>query len=259
MQAYSYSSLTLFDKCPRAFRYRYVDRIEEAFATIEQHLGKVVHDSLEQLYAAAAKGENPDHGWLTGTYDRLWNSPDLAAHRIVKPGKTVEAYFMDGLALVGSFLERVFRTDRSRTLHLEHRFTFALTDEEEEHAYTGVIDRVSLQPDGTVRITDYKTGRSVPDPAEDLQMKSYALHVLALHGGERLQLCFEDLRGAQTKAAVFHAREAERVRAHLLAGIRRIEDESEYPTRPSILCGWCGFNAICTPGAAPRARGARRM
>ena len=245
MEAYSYSSLTAFEKCPRAFRYRYVDGLREAFTTIEQHLGQVVHDTLEKLYAAATDGERPGLEWIDSTYARLWSTPGPAAHRIVKRGKTAAGYGREGLALVRSFHERVFRGDASRTLHLEHRFSYPLVGEEEEHAWSGVIDRVSLLPDGTVRITDYKTGRSVPDPAEDLQMKSYALHVLALHGGERLQLCFEDLRGEQTKTAVFLTREADRVRARLMAGIRRIEEESEFTARPSSLCGWCGFNPIC--------------
>ena len=250
MEAYSYSSLTSFEKCPRAFRHRYIDGLEEAFTTIEQHLGQVVHGTLEKLYAAAASaastnGERPGLEWVDSTYGRLWSIPDPAVHRIVRPGRSAADYGRDGLALVRAFHERVFRSDSSVTLHLEHRFTYPLVAEEEEHAWNGVIDRVSLLADGTLRITDYKTGRTVPDPADDLQMKSYALHVLALHGGGHVQLCFEDLRGARTKTAVFAAREAERVRARLMASIRRIEEEREFPPRPSSLCAWCGFNPVC--------------
>jgi RecB family exonuclease len=256
MEAYSYSSISLFEKCPRAFRYKYIDGEEEAFTTIEQHLGQVVHDSLERLYASAAQQQYPDLRWLLETYSQLWNSPDLPKHRVVKRGMTASAYDEEGFALIRSYYERVFRNDRSQTLHLEHRFSYHLEDGEEEYRYSGVIDRVSRLSDGTIRITDYKTGRSVPDPAEDLQMRSYALHVLAQLGTDCLQLCFEDLRGGRSITAPFPAREAEGVRSRLLSSIRGIEGETEYPASPSTLCDWCGFNSVC--GEAQGARRPRR-
>ncbi len=251
---WSHSRVSLFEQCPLAYRYRYLDEVPDAFSTIEQHLGQAVHDTLEQAYAERGRGGAVDGAWMAAAFARAWAAPDPASFRIVKRGMTAAAYRDRGLAMVAAFHARVFAEDASETLGLERRFQIAL---DAARDWAGIIDRLARRPDGTLRIVDYKTGASLPNPAVDRQLRSYALHVLAEHGAERVELCVEGLRTGNTLTAEFAAGQAAEVRAELLAAIAEIEAASAWPARPSILCDWCGFNPIC-PEAGGRGRPARR-
>ena len=66
----------------------------------------------------------------------------------------------------------MFPHDQSTTLYLEHKFEIPLG---ENIIYRGVIDRIAKEPDGTLKVTDYKTGR-VGHPLDTLQLPSYALY-----------------------------------------------------------------------------------
>jgi putative RecB family exonuclease len=254
---WSHSRVSLFDQCPLAYRYRYLDGVPDAFATIEQHLGQVVHDVLEQAYAERSRGGPVDERWMTAAYERLWRSPDLETRRVVKRGVTADDYRAEGLAMVASYHGRVYAADTSETLGLEHRFLLAL-DADGGHAWAGVIDRLARLADGTLRIIDYKTGRSVPDPRTDRQLQSYALHVFAEYHADAVDLCIEGLRTGATLTAPFAVVQAGEVRGSLLARIAEIEGASSWPARPSILCDWCGFNVICPETGGGSRPGRRR-
>ncbi len=253
---WSHSRVGLFDQCPLAYRYRYLDGIPDAFTTIEQHLGQVVHDVLEQAYAERSRGGPVDACWMTDAYERLWRSPDLESHRVVKRGVTADDYRVEGLAMVSTYHGRVFTVDTSETLGLEHRFSLDL-DADSSHAWAGVIDRLARLGDGTLRIIDYKTGKWVPDPRTDRQLQSYALHVFAEHHADTVELCIEGLRTGATLTAHCAASQAGEVRGHLLARIAEIEGTSSWPARPSMLCNWCAFSVIC-PEAGGGSRPGRR-
>jgi len=255
--SWSHSRVTLYDQCPLAYRYRYLDGVPDAFTTIEQHLGQVVHDVLEQAYAERSRGGRVDGPWMAAAFERLWHAPDLAAHRVVKRGATAEAYRAEGLAMVDAYHGRVFAADATETVSLEHRFSLAL-DAGTGRAWAGIIDRLALLPDGTLRIVDYKTGKTVPDPRSDRQLQSYALHVFAERHADRVELCIEGLRAGVTLTADFPASRAGEVRGHLLARIAAIEGATSWPARPSVLCDWCGFNVVCPDAGGAGRRGRRR-
>jgi putative RecB family exonuclease len=253
---WSHSRIGLYDQCPLAYRYRYLEGVPDAFTTIEQHLGRVVHDVLERAYAERSQGRPVDGRWMAAAYERLWGSADLEAYRIVKPGKTADAYRGEGLAMVGAYHARVFSVDTSETVSLEHRFSLDL-DAGAGVAWAGIIDRLARRGDGMLRIIDYKTGTSPPDPRTDRQLQSYALHVFEEHRVDTVELCIEGLRAGVTLAAPFSASQAGGVRTHLLARIVEIERSSAWPARPTALCAWCGFNVIC-PEAGWERRPSRR-
>jgi len=248
--AWSHSRVGLFEQCPLAYRYRYLDGVPDAFATIEQHLGQAVHDALEQAYAERGRGTAVDGPWMAAAFERAWSEPDPASFRVVKRRVTAGEYRDRGFAMLAAYHERVFAADTSETLGVEQRFQVAL---DATRDWAGVIDRLARLADGTLRIVDYKTGSSLPNPATDRQLRSYALHVLAEHHVERVELCVEGLRTGNTLSAEFRADQAAEVRARLLVSIAEIEAAASWPARPSILCDWCGFNPIC-----PEAGGRRR-
>jgi putative RecB family exonuclease len=259
MRPYSHSSLSLFEQCPRAFQYKYVEEAEEAFSTIERHMGHAVHATLEKAYAEKEAGRPLDAQAVQRCYEEAWNSPELAAAKVVKRGARIEDYHDDGLAMVKSYHARSYEHDGGRSLDLEARFTIELAGPDGGvRPYAGVIDRISRGTQGTLRITDYKTGRSVRDPGQDLQLRSYALHALSQHAVDDVELCYEDLRNGLSRTMTFRRASSEAVKTEILERIGRIERAEAFPPKPSPLCAWCGFNTVCPASKYRPASGFRR-
>lgn len=255
--SWSHSRLSLFEQCPLAYRYRYLEELPEAFTTVEQHLGQAVHAALEQAYAERGRGAPVDAAWIAAAFERAWAAKDPSSYRVVKRGATAGEYRARGLAMLASYRERVFAADASETVALEQRFRIGL---DATRDWAGIIDRLARLPGGTLRIVDYKTGSSLPNPAADRQLQSYALHVLAEHHADRVELCVEGLRTGTTLTAGIDAEAVAGVRDGLIAAIAAIEAAASWPARPSMLCDWCGFNVVCPeaggrPKAVPRRNG----
>ena len=51
-EVFSHSRLGCFEKCPRQFHYRYVERRPAPFESVEAFLGKRVHEILSTHYPA---------------------------------------------------------------------------------------------------------------------------------------------------------------------------------------------------------------
>jgi ssDNA-binding Zn-finger/Zn-ribbon topoisomerase 1/RecB family exonuclease len=240
---FSFSGISTFKSCPRAYRYRYIDKLPEAFSSIEAYMGSSVHEVLEWTYSQRQQGYEPTMEMAWQQYRYTWNNGDFQKIKIVKENKTREDYFLQGQEFIGSFFQRVFPYDRSTTLYLEHKFELPL---EENIIYRGVIDRIAKETDGTLIITDYKTGR-VGHPLDNLQLPSYALYVFLHNIDQQIRLCLEDLREQRSVAVTFNRKEAKKVKEELLKEIEQIRNskEEDFITNPSILCLWCGYNHIC--------------
>ena len=240
---FSFSAVSTFKSCPRAYRYKYVDKLPEAFSTIEAHLGASVHETLEWAYTQRQAGCEPTLEMALQQYKYTWNSGNFDQIKIVKEDKGKEDYFHQGCEFIAYFFQRVFPYDRSITLYLEHKFEIPLG---EDIIYRGVIDRIAREPDGTLKVTDYKTGR-VGHPLDTLQLPSYALYIFQQNIDNEIRLCFEDLREQRTTAVPYTRAQVKKVKEELLKEIEQIRNtkEEDFITRPSLLCLWCGYNQVC--------------
>jgi ssDNA-binding Zn-finger/Zn-ribbon topoisomerase 1/CRISPR/Cas system-associated exonuclease Cas4 (RecB family) len=240
---FSFSAISTFKSCPRAFAYKYIKKLPEAFNTIEAYMGGCVYKTLEWAYNQRQEGFEPRLDMALEQYEGSWKSGDFEKIIIVKEDITKEDYFNQGRDFIGYFFKNIFHQDKSTTLYLEHQFEIPLG---EEIVYRGVIDRISKGADGTLRITDYKTGR-VKHPLENLQLPSYALYIFQHNIDQEIELCFEDLREQRTMVVPFSRKELRRIKQELLQEIGQIRNTNEvdFITKPSILCLWCGYNRIC--------------
>ena len=60
MPLYSHSRLSVYETCPRQYRFRYVDRIKlPRVRTAEMFRGTHVHAALETLYRRMQRGRTP--------------------------------------------------------------------------------------------------------------------------------------------------------------------------------------------------------
>jgi RecB family exonuclease len=123
------------------------------------------------------------------------------------------------------------------------------------HFY-GVIDRIDRHADGSIEITDYKTGRpkSQKDVDEDRQLSAYALAVAMgavrdPHTGERLPPAAKlTLYFTETDQAISTTRTPEQLeefRAHVVDTARRIRSGDFSATPDQWRCGRCDYRLIC--------------
>jgi ssDNA-binding Zn-finger/Zn-ribbon topoisomerase 1/RecB family exonuclease len=242
LHSFSFSGISKFKSCPRAFEYRYYQEIPEAFTSIEGHMGTAVHAALEWAYRERLECREPRmneayHYYRTAFYDPT----ELDHTKTVKSGSTIVDYFEQGRACLSYFFSRLFPHDRSTTLMLETKFEIPLNP---EINLKGVIDRVARGEDDVIRIIDYKTGKA-PHPLDNLQLPSYALYVFDTTEKNEILLSIEDLKEQRTMTAPFHRENAAEIRFKLLRDITEILETTEFKANPSILCLWCGFNNIC--------------
>jgi len=240
---FSYSRISLFEKCPKAYHFKYLLMKDELFSTIEQHLGKSIHTALEKTYRIKADGGNISLDFLNTAFEQAWNDAEKENIKVIKNNMTSRDYYLDGQHMLQKYYHRVLVTDRSETVALEKYFEITIDN---SVCYRGYIDRISRNPDGVLRITDFKSGKRVNDPLEDMQLCSYALWCFQEFKENEIEIAFEALRHDRTLRGKVKKSQLTLIKERLLTDINNVMAATEFEATPSILCEWCGYNSICS-------------
>jgi len=236
-----------FKQCPLLYRYRAVDKLYEPPSPAAT-LGTLVHAVLEDLFErpAAERTEAAALAMLEPKWQSMLAGDDALAELHRTPAE--EAQWL------GDARERLrtyFEMENPARIEPEGRELLVEVQLEDGPLLRGIIDRLDVAADGSIRIVDYKSGRS-PDPRfghkERFQMRFYSLVVerirerrpalarlLFLRDGRHIDLYPTD----EDIAAVEHeVRKLWReITNSAQAGVFR-------PTK-SRLCAWCSFQAAC--------------
>lgn len=242
MNSYSFSSLSGFENCPKAFELRYIKKIPESFQSVEAFMGNIIHSVIETIYKNRESGSDITREELPLIYRKIWDNKDKSSVKVIREEKTLQFYLDLGLELAGTFFFNIFQKDLSETLSLERKFEIELSNGKK---YRGIMDRVSRLKDGTLRVTDFKTG-TVGEPGDTIQLPSYALYIFENNIENEIELCYEDLKESKTKISKIKRDEIKTIRSEIEYKINLIEKEENFSARPSALCRWCGYNEICT-------------
>ncbi len=253
---FSHSRLSSFEKCPRQFEFRYIQKIASESESIEAFVGKRVHEVLERLYIFASQGMLPGVEKVVDRYHKLWEEAyDAERVRIVREGATVAFYRALGERCVRGYYVRHYPFDEGETLGLEKRVLFPL-DEAGAYRMQGVIDRISRARDGAIEVHDYKTGARVPSQRsldEDRQLALYQLGLASEYGFDTpFRLVWHYVAKDVTRVSSRTREDLESLRRTTIARIDEIQLATEYPTRKSALCGWCEYREICPAFAGER-------
>lgn len=251
--------------CPLLYRFRSIDQLPEPPGAAAAR-GTLVHAVLERLFdlpagsrtPAAARDLLPDAWSALVTADPtlpglLFGGPDawdrwVGDGRLSDPDPADQELFLSASA---QFLDRYFDLEDPNRLQPAERELSVSTQLPSGLVLRGIIDRVDRAPDGAVRVVDYKTGRS-PGPGWEakalFQMRFYGLVLWQTHGRipARLQLLYlgnsERLTVDPTEAELRAT--AAKVQA-LWEAIERAVTSGDWQARPSKLCDWCSFQALC--------------
>lgn len=163
----SFTKLALYEFCPYAYRFRYVERIPIPFSP-RLTVGAIVHSVLHRAFERLRDGVRLTRVDLHALHADYWrNAPRLNRERFPD-------IWDRGHELLDGFWSARGHAP-GRPVMLERRFRLRLRPHD---AYTveGVIDRVDERSDG-LEIIDYKSGSRPPELPGRLrtQLHTYAL------------------------------------------------------------------------------------
>ncbi|MGC4891129.1 RecB family exonuclease [Micromonospora sp. DT227] len=245
-----------FKTCPLLYRFRSIDRLPER-PTVEQARGTLVHAVLERLFDLPAPARTPESAGdlVAPQWDRLvTEEPELATLFADDDPVGVEGFLRSAAGL----LEGYFAVEDPRRLEPAEREALISAVVDDELLIRGYLDRLDVAPDGALRVVDYKTGGAPREAFEAralFQLKFYALVLWRTRGVVPRVLRLLYLKDAEVCDYAPDADELVRFERTVVALWRAIEQATarqDFRPRPSRLCDWCSYQALCpTFGGTP--------
>jgi putative RecB family exonuclease len=250
MVVYSHSRLSVFEQCNLKYKYKYIDRIiPEIEKTIEMHLGKVVHSTLEWLYASVMSGIIPDLDEMVVYYSEKWLEEfDESTIKIPRNGMSSKDYFDKGVGFLIDYYTKNKPFD-DNTIAVEKEITIEL-DEYGEYQIRGFIDRLAYNIlTGEYEIHDYKTANSLPPKEKidnDRQLALYSIAIKDQYGiDKKVCLVWHYLAHNMKITSCRSDEDLDNLRDETIGLIKTIESTKDFPPNISRLCDWCEYKSMC--------------
>jgi putative RecB family exonuclease len=240
------SSMGTFTSCPLSFRFSYIERLPEP-PSAPASKGTLVHLALQHLMWRPPAERTVEAALLD--LDRA--RAELEAHpEFAELDLTEEewaGFHADAAVLVRRYFEMEDPT-QVQVLGVELRVSATTSD---GVTIRGIIDRLELDADGELVVTDYKTGSA---PREGWEQQSMAgVHVYSLlcehmfgRRPARVQLLYlsrperivtapsdQSLRGVEVKSGA------------VMRAVRTACARDDFRPRTSALCAYCSFQEFC--------------
>lgn len=239
------SKVSSFTDCALAFRFSAIDRLPEP-PSVAATRGTLVHAALERLFVLEpdARTLPAALACLEAAATDLRDHPELAGLEL---DAEAEATFR---AEAASLVERYFRLEDPRTITpigIELKLEIELGGVR----LRGIIDRLELDADGELVVTDYKTGKAPGERQEQQRLAGVAFYSLLcerLFGRRpaRVQLLYlADPVAIIATPTDRSTRGVERKLAAVWTAVERACEREDFRPNPSRLCDWCGFKAYC--------------
>jgi putative RecB family exonuclease len=239
------SKVSSFTDCALAFRYSVIDRLPEPpspWAT----KGTLVHTALERLHLMppAERTVGAALACLDRAADELHEHPDYVGLEL--SAEDAAAFHAEAADLVRNYF-RLEDPRRVRAIGLELR----LEAEVDGVLLRGIIDRLELDADGELVVTDYKTGVAPPEQFERKRLSGVHLYSLLCEQligrrPRRIQLLY--LRSPVAVIAEPTDRTTRGTRRTLGAVWKAVEracEREDFRPQPSRLCDHCAFQPYC--------------
>ena len=249
MVVYSHSRLRTFEECPKKFKFRYIDKIIPTVEkSIESHLGKVVHETLEWLYRQVKEGRYPRIDDVVIYYSKRWEKTWDPAIKNVKKKLTTREFFNRGVQFLLDYYMR-HKPFKDNTLDVEKKITISL-DKNGKYKILGFIDRLVYNLEtGEYEVHDYKTSGNLPQPEaidKDRQLGLYTIAIKEEFGkGKKVSLIWHYLAFNRRIYSKRTDEQLEQLKRETIELIKKIESEMEFEPRKSYLCSWCEYKPIC--------------
>jgi putative RecB family exonuclease len=239
------SRVSSFTSCPMQFRFSSIEKLPEppGVATTK---GTIVHRALERLFVRRAADRTPEAlaADMASALDEYRTHVDYVGLRLV--GDEADAFDRDCHAMVDKYFAMEDPTT-VREIGLELWMEAPVGD----LTLRGVIDRLELDADGELVVTDYKTGRA---PSGNYEQKSlagvhfYSFLCEAVFGKRPAKIRLMYLASGETIETVPSAQSVKFITTRTTAvwsAVERACTTGDFRPRQSRLCDWCSFRQWC--------------
>jgi len=239
------SRVSSFTNCPMQFRFSSIEKLPEP-PGVATTRGTIIHRALELLFVRPAAERTPDalQADLVAALDEYRTHPDFVGLRL-DDAKT--AGFEQECR---SLIERYFEMEDPREVR---EIGLELWMEAEVGSLTlrGIIDRLELDNDGELVVTDYKTGRA---PSGNFEQKSlagvhfYSFLCEALFGKRPAKIRLMYLKSGETIETTPTAQSVKFITTRTKAvwsAVERACTTGDFRPRQSKLCDYCSFREWC--------------
>jgi putative RecB family exonuclease len=239
------SRVSSFQDCALAFRFSAIDHLPEP-SSLPAVRGTLVHAALERLFALPPTERTPDCA-VTCLADAHAAMQDDAEYL----GLALDAEADEALrARAQELLDNYFRLEDPTAITpigIELRLEAPLGDLN----LRGIIDRLELDADGGLVVTDYKTGAAPRQQFEQGRLGGvhfYSFLCEELFGVRpaRIQLLYlADPVAIVAEPTDQASRGLRRKLTAVWTAIERSCEREDFRPRPSKLCDWCAFQIHC--------------
>jgi putative RecB family exonuclease len=239
------SRVSSFTTCPMQFRFSSIERLPEppGVATTK---GSVVHRALELLFVRQAAQRTPEalRLDLATALDEYSTDPEYVGLRLDEAAAL--AFAADCNELIDKYFAMEDPT-KVREIGLELWMEAPVGD----LTLRGIIDRLELDGDGELVVTDYKTGRA---PSGNYEQKSlagvhfYSFLCEAVFGKRPAKIRLMYLKTGETIETVPSAQSVKFITTRTTAvwsAVERACTSGDFRPRSSNLCGFCSFKQWC--------------
>lgn len=255
MTVYSNSRLNRFEECPRAYKFKYIERVEvERRRNIYGFLGSVVHETLERFHDDMERNEKRSLKGVVKLFFELWSENWCEDIEIPHTDRTPEHFKEKGVKCVERYYEKHAPFEGERTLGTELHVHPTIEADGREYSFQGLIDRLARDREGRYIIHDYKTSKYLPsrsDLMKDRQLPLYQIGVQQRYANsEGVEVVWHYLRHGKSFRVEFGEEDLDAVRSDIVDLIGRIEearDRDDFPTMrdDGAYCDYCDYQELC--------------
>lgn len=250
--------ISLATQCPRAYSFRYLDRIRgQKF--IANARGTVMHCVLQDLFDLPPQQRTEEAA--VALIPAAWEKVVAEEPEYLDAQDCTEDGLAEMLASVETLLATYFTVeDPTVLLNTEQEVPFEVT--REGVPLVGTIDRIDKHPiSGRERISDYKSGKPPAEHAAAdrlFQVKMYALarfaqtgqmpavaRLIFLGGDADIDLSLRIVEWEVTEAGLRVVAQRVGWAWEQVVAIHRSKNRQP---RTQVLCTWCPFLALCPEG-----------
>ncbi|HET9691662.1 MAG TPA: PD-(D/E)XK nuclease family protein [Acidimicrobiales bacterium] len=248
------SKVTAFKDCGLAFRLSAIDRLPEPPSPAATK-GTLVHRALELLmfdHDPGHRSRAAAEAALAAAVDEVLDAATVADLGLTRdeeaagPAGTLEGFVADARRLIDGYFA-LEDPDRVRVVGTELMLSATVGGLH----LRGIIDRLELDGDGGLVVTDYKTGRAPGATHEQARM--IGVHFYAL-------LCEAALGVLPSRVQLLHLREPVAIStvpsAHTIRGLRQQTtalwaavtlacEREDFRPKPGRACSWCAYHDYC--------------
>jgi putative RecB family exonuclease len=230
------SGISTFQQCRQRYKFQYIDKLGKKYGkpqpyfTMANHVHQTVKDFLSlrpvNLRTQAAIEEILQRNWQRYRVGFKGKDDEQRWHE--KAITQVRAFVNNhDVSIIPIMQEEFMKTEVTAGVFL-----------------CGRLDRVDMQPDGSLHIVDYKTG-NVPDKMNWTQLEYHALILSKRLPAPVTKASFLYMADSTLQSTDISPERLAQAHWDALTAARQIQKEKTYATTTGYWCRNCDFMPIC--------------